>query len=130
MIFLAAGNSFAQVNADVKTTLTSIIDLSKAKNYDEAGKLIAFYSDDKKKDYKIPVLTNKDQLNFVKRVVKKIGALTGVSTSYNIGTVTSKKEGTTDFQCVTVEFISGTQKISSEFKFVTIDKKLLLAEIE
>ncbi len=129
LFFFISQFAAAQVKNDVKSVLTNIIELSKAKKYEEAGKFIAF-SNDKKKNYRIPVLTNKDQFNFVKRVVKKIGALSEVSSSYNLGAIIQSKENGFEFQSVTVEFTSGTQKISSLFKFVTIDGNLLLAEIE
>ena len=130
LFFIFSQIAFAQVNSDVKSVLTNIIELSKAKKYEEAGKYIAFYANEKKKDYKVAVLTNKDQLNFVKRIAKKISALAEVSNSFNIGAVTLSKDNGFEFQSVTVEFVSGTQKISSQFKFVTIGGTLLLAEIE
>jgi hypothetical protein len=121
---------FGQAKNDIKSVLTNIIDLSKAKKYDEAAKYIAFCTDEKKKEYKASVPGNKEQFNHVKRIAKRISAFTEVSTSYNVGSVTSEKIGTNDFQNVTVEFLSGTQKINSTFRFLSVGGTLLLTEIE
>lgn len=129
-LFLFNLTSFAQDKKDIKSVLKNIIELSKEKKYDEAAKLIAYSADDKKKDYKTVTAANKDQMNYVKRVVKRISALSEVSSSFNIGDIKQEKIGTIDYQSVTVDFISGTQKISSGFRFITLNGALLLAEIE
>lgn len=130
LTFCFSQSVFCQAKNDIKSVLNNIIDLSKAKKYDEAARYIAFCADEKKKEYKASVPGNKEQFNHVKRIAKRISALAEVSTSYNTGSITSEKIGTNDFQNVTVEFLSGSQKINSVFKFITINGTLLLTEIE
>lgn len=132
LILLSAFNHtlFPQEKIDIKKAVTDIIELSKAKKYDDAAKYVAFCSDEKKKEYKPLQPADKNQLNYVKRIVKRIGALAEVSTSYNIGNATSVNVGGNNFQKVSVEFISGDQKITSKFNFIVMNGTLLLAEVE
>ena len=130
LIFTLNKNCFCQTTTDVKVLFTNIYDLCKAKKYDEAGKFVAFYSNDKKKEYKIPDPSNTEHSKYILRVVKRIEALSEISGTYVISSVLKDKKNNLDFQNVMVEFTSGTQKIKQIFRFVTLEGKLLLAEID
>jgi len=131
VIFFSFGlNAFLHAQLNLKSSLTGLIELCKNKKYEDAVKSIAYYSDDKKKDFKAPDLNDKEQLNFVKRTAKRINALVSVSSSFTVGNPVSEKQNGVEFQNLLVEFISGSQKISSHFKFVIINNIPLLAEIE
>lgn len=129
LLFFAAP-SFSQPKEDVKSVMGTIIEMSKSKNYDAAAKYIAYRPDDKKMEYKTPVLGNKEQMNYIKRLLKRIGALADVSASYNIGAVTPQDVSGIKFEKVSVDFISGSQKLNSSFLFINIQGSYLLAEIE
>ena len=130
LFFLFNMISYTQTKNDIKSTMTNLINLSKAKKYEDAGKFIAYCADDKKKEYKAPLLSNKEQLNYVKRLIKRISALAEVSESFNISTTVEEKAGGIEYQNVTVEFLSGSQKISSVFRFVNLNGSFFLADID
>mgnify|MGYP000890523412 CR=1 FL=1 len=128
LIFTAS--SFAQANNDVKSTIGTIIEMSKTKNYEGAAKFVAFRPDDKKMEYKAPQLNSRDQMNYIKRLLKRIGALADVSSSFKIGEAVKQEITGVKFEKISVDFLSGSQKLNASFLFINIQGNYLLAEIE
>ena len=79
LILFTSGSKmiFAQgAEAAVKSTLGKLFDYSKSKAYEKASALIAYNGEDRTRNQKDAFnSTNKDELNQVKRVCKKISAL-------------------------------------------------------
>ena len=70
----------------VKTTLTKLFDFSKSKSYEKAASYIAYEGEDKNRVGKESFnAVNKDELNQVKRVCKKISALIDLSSKHEFG---------------------------------------------
>lgn len=129
-LLFACNLAYSQDSKDLKSNLENLIQMSKAKKFEDAGKFIAYCVDEKKNEYRAPVLTDKEQLNSVKRTAKRIAALAEVSSSFTLGEIKREKVNGIDFQTIPVDFISGSQKITSLFRFVNINGAFLLAEIE
>lgn len=127
MILVAFFSSITFAQSSAKANLTSLFELSKAKSYEKAAALIAYDGDDKpriKKDAFNPA--NKEELAQVKRICKKISALIELSSKYDFGTSSVKQEGENEIQLLEVNFISGEQKLVTEFSFIKTGKGYLL----
>lgn len=111
----------------VKITLNKILDFSKSKSYEKASGLIAYSGDDKTKYLKnVYDSSNKDELNQVKRICKKISALLDISDTHNIDKIESMKiEGLDGYKAI-VSFVSGTQKLETSFEFISINQNIVL----
>ena len=108
-------------------SLTSLFELSKAKSYEKAAALIAYDGEDKARLKKDAFnATNKEELAQVKRICKKISALIELSSKYDFGTSSVKQEGENEIQLIEVNFISGAQKLVTEFSFIKTEKGYLL----
>ncbi len=129
-LIIFTASSFGQANNDVKSTIGTIIEMSKAKNYEAAAKFVAFRPDDKKMEYKAPQLSSREQMNYIKRLLKRIGALADVSSSFKIGEVSTREISGVKFEKIPVDFLSGSQKLNASFLFINIQGSYLLAEIE
>lgn len=117
--------TFAQSSA--KASLTSLFELSKAKSYEKAAALIAYDGEDKARIKKDAFnVANKDELSQVKRICKKISALIELSSKYDFGTSSVKQDGESEIQLIEVNFISGDQKLVTEFSFIKTEKGYLL----
>ncbi len=117
--------TFAQNSA--KASLTSLFELSKAKSYDKAAALIAYDGEDKARIKKDTFnATDKEELAQVKRICKKISALIELSSKYDFGTSSVKQEGENEIQLLEVNFVSGDQKLVTEFSFIKTEKGYLL----
>jgi len=117
--------TFAQSSA--KASLTSLFELSKAKSFEKAAALIAYDGEDKARIKKNAFnVANKDELSQVKRICKKISALIELSSKYDFGTSSVKQEGESEIQLIEVNFISGDQKLVTEFSFIKTEKGYLL----
>jgi hypothetical protein len=133
IIFLGMpGLEYAQ-NTDetaIKAALTNLINLSKTKSFDKAAKLIAYDGEDKNrvlKDSYNPAV--KDELNQVKRICKKINALLELSAKFEFGQFkVVNPEGKESFS-IDVIFISGEQKLVTNFSFIKNDKEYLLTSM-
>lgn len=111
----------------VKAVLNNLLEYSKAKSFEKAATLIAYDGTDKKrigKDSFNP--SNKDEINQVKRICKKISALIELSTQHEFGVFSIKKENENEFYNMEVIFISGDQKLVTSFSFIKTDNKYLL----
>lgn len=108
----------------VKSTIKNLLEYSKTKAYDKAGSLIAYEGDDKNRIHKDSFnITNKDELNQVKRICKKITALLDLSSKYEFGDFSSTDKGVYTMQ---VTFVSGEQKLVTSFSFEKTEKGFLL----
>ncbi len=117
--------TFAQSSA--KASLTSLFELSKAKSYEKAAALIAYDGEDKARIKKDAFnVANKDELSQVKRICKKISALIELSSKYDFGTSSVKQEEESEIQLIEVNFISGDQKLVTEFSFIKTENGYLL----
>ncbi|MEW6702779.1 MAG: hypothetical protein AB1298_08665 [Bacteroidota bacterium] len=114
----------------VKSALNSLFDFSKSKAYEKAALLIAYDGEDKnrvQKDAFNPA--NKEELNQVKRICKKISALIELCSKHEFGTVRTKNDGVKDIYTIEVNFISGDQKLVTSFSFVKGGKGYLLVNM-
>ncbi|MCL4549959.1 MAG: hypothetical protein M1495_15475 [Bacteroidetes bacterium] len=129
---LVAFNSqvkYAQANDEntVKSTLKNLLEFSKTKAYDKAASLIAYEGDDKNRIHKDSFNpSNKEELNQVKRICKKITALLELSSKYEFGDFKSSDSGVYTMQVV---FISGEQKLATTFNFEKTGKGFLLVSM-
>lgn len=131
LIFVSSISSalFAQ-SGDVKSNLVSLFEFSKAKSYEKAAVLIAYEGEDKARIHKEAFNSaNKDELTQVKRICKKISALIELSSKYDFGTPSVKKVGEKEIHSVEVSFISGDQKLVTEFAFIKTEKEFLLSNM-
>ena len=133
LIVFSSGSKmiFAQgAETAVKNTLTNLFDYSKSKAYEKASALISYDGNDKTRVQKDAFNTaNKDELNQVKRVCKKISALIDLSSKHEFGKFETKKDGTNENYFIEVNFISGDQKLVTAFSFIKTDKGYLLINI-
>ena len=115
---------------DIKNTLVKLLDYSKSKVYDKAALLIAYDGQDKariQKDSFNPV--NKDELNEVARICKKISALIELSSKYEITTFIPATSDSKNAFTLNVVFISGEQKLTTSFNFIKCEKGYLLSNM-
>lgn len=129
LIFVSSISSaiFAQ-SADVKSNLVNLFEFSKAKTYEKAAALIAYEGDDKARIQKEAFnSSNKDELTQVKRICKKIYALIELSSKYDFGAPSVKKDGEKEIHSIEVSFVSGDQKLVTEFSFIKTEKGFLLS---
>ena len=120
---------YAQANDEnsVKSTLKNLLEFSKTKAYDKAANLIAYEGDDKNRTHKDSFNpSNKEELNQVKRICKKITALLELSSKYEFGEFKSASKGAYTVQ---VTFISGEQKLATTFNFEKTGKGFLLVSM-
>ncbi|MEW6195305.1 MAG: hypothetical protein AB1521_09130 [Bacteroidota bacterium] len=133
LLLLATSNYFAQTDKQINiyNALKEIIQLSKDKQYEKASLRIAYNGKDTNRNLKTPFDPAKsDELGEVKRICKKISALTDLSTNYKIGKVISKKDGNTEFYLVSVSFISGTQELRTNFELIETADGFLLTTMK
>ncbi len=132
-LILLCGTSSIQAQNDetnVKKTLNELIGVSRTKSFEKAARLIAYDGEDVqrvRKDSFNPA--NKDELNQVKRICKKISALIDLSSKQEDGKFEIKKEGQIEYFIAEINFISGDQKLTTAFSFVKTQKGFLLTEI-
>jgi len=133
LIVFAAGSKviLAQsAETGVKSALSDLFNYSKSKSYEKASALIVYDGEDKSRNQKDSFNSaDKDELNQVKRVCKKIAALLDLSSKHEFGKFESKKEGAGDNYLIEVGFISGDQKLVTTFTFIKTDKGYLLSNI-
>ena len=120
----------AQKNA-VQNVVKTLFNYSKSKDFNKAAKLIAYEGDDQSRVYKDSYNpANKDEMNHVKRICKKISALMDISNSYEMGDFSVKKNPEGDHYVQEVLFVSGDQKLKTVFQFIQINGTYLLAAID
>jgi len=120
--------SAQQINETaLKSTLNKLIEFSKNKDYEKAAALIAYEGMDKKRAGKESFMaSNKEELNQVKRICKKISALIELSNQHEQGNITIKKESDFEIISIDVSFKSGDQKLITAFNFVKTESGFLL----
>ncbi len=128
VIFL---NSFSTIiNAqgyELKSNLKNLFEFSKAKSFEKAAELIAYEGEDKERVHKESFNSaSKDEIAQVRRICKKISALIELSSKYEFGEPTEKKLGEKEIQTIDVSFVSGDQKLVTEFSFIKTEKGFLL----
>lgn len=131
IVFILFMSSFATIaysqGNDVKSNLKNLFELSKAKSFDKAATLIAYEGEDKTRIQKESFNSaNKDEIAQVRRICKKISALIELSSKYEFGEPITKKDSDKEIQTIEVSFVSGDQKLATEFSFVKTEKGYLL----
>ena len=131
VMFFCVQSIYAQTEESaIKANLTSLFSHSKAKSFENAAALIVYEGEDKTRDQKESFNPgNKDEVNQVKRICKKISALIDLSSKYDFGPVTSKQVDGKDVYSLDVSFISGDQKLITAFTFVKTAKGFLLSNM-
>ena len=132
-VFISGSNILLAQNESetaVKTTLTKIFDFSKSKSYEKASSYIAYEGEDKNRIGKESFnAVNKDELNQVKRVCKKISALIDLSSKHEFGKFNIQKDGEKESYTIEVNFVSGDQKLVTSFKLIKTATGLLLTDM-
>lgn len=114
----------------IRTTINTLFDICKKEDINEAAKLIAYNGLDKNRKYKsFYNINNRKEKNAVKRTVKKVKAMLSISDKFDIVNLSPDKS-TSTITDVKIRFKSGTQEITSVFKFLKLDNRYVLAEIE
>jgi hypothetical protein len=127
LIFSVMIGSISAQNSDTKNSLANLFEFSKSKSYEKAASLIAYEGEDKARAQKESFSSsNKDELAQVKRICKKISALIELSSKYDFGTPGIKQEGEKEIHTIEVSFVSGDQKLTTEFSFIKTAKGYLL----
>lgn len=132
LLLFAAASIFAQNNIEssLKNNLTQLFSLSKEKSFDKAAPLIAYSGEDQNRNMKAPFdPSNKDEVNQVKRICKKISALLDLSSKYDFGKFENKKTDGTELYSLDVTFLSGDQKLTTTFTFVKTNLGYLLSNV-
>lgn len=125
LMILAFGISITAQNLSPEkaaaSALIKLFDFSKARNYDKAAGLIAYTGNDKAR-YMVSKFSaaNKEELDQVRRVCKKISALLEISQKYEMGAFVLSEEGGKQIYTSDVIFISGEQKLHTTFKMIKI----------
>jgi len=115
---------------ELNTAIKSLFDICKKENIPEAAKLIAYNGLDKDRKYKsFYNINNRKEKSAVKRTVKKIKAMLKISDKYEVVKFSPDKNSKSVIG-VKIAFKSGKQEISSVFKFLKLDSRFVLAEIE
>ncbi len=112
-------------------TLENIFEISKNKKYETAAGLLAYDGSDEDRKFRDTFKpAEKSELKVVKRKLKKIKALIDISDNYTFGeAIKTNKEGV-EWYIQPVTFNSGTQKLITNFEFVKINGKFVLADID
>jgi hypothetical protein len=126
-IWIVLASSFYAQNqiseADVKSQLTTIFDLSKQQNFGAASKLLLYNENNELRNYNFE---NSNEAKNVKRMVKKIKAYLDLSDSYEYETLTYLNDKSLPTAEIKINFKSGDQKLTISFSFVKFKGNLLL----
>ncbi|MFH0734115.1 MAG: hypothetical protein V1773_07410 [bacterium] len=115
----------------IKTSVTKLFDLSKSKDLSAAAVLLVYTGDDQARNYKQAYnAANSEDLNQVKRLMKKIKALLDISDSNTFTDFGTSTKNDVKIYTITVQFKSGAQTLSSVFSFVKSADKFLLASVD
>ncbi|MBI9072037.1 MAG: hypothetical protein JEY94_10580 [Melioribacteraceae bacterium] len=115
---------------ELNTATNSLFDICNKEDISEAAKLIAYNGLDKDRKYKsFYNINNRKEKSAVNRTVQKIKAMLKISDKYEIVKYSTDKL-TPAIIDVKITFKSGNQEISSVFKFLKLDGRFVLAEIE
>jgi len=128
LILIAFGYqiNYAQSNDEnaVKSVLKNLLEFSKTKAYDKAASIIAYEGSDKNRVHKDSFNpSDKEELNQVKRICKKITALLDLCNRHEFGEIKSTAK---DVYAIQVTFVSGEQKLVTSFSFEKTAKGFLL----
>jgi len=120
-----AQNNLSEAN--VKSALTKIFDLSKNQNYESLASLMLYSKKDelRKFNYK-----SKSEAKIVKRMSKKIKAYLDLSDSYEYESLTTGKEFNLPSTNLKVNFKSGDQELTISFLFVDHSGNILLSKFK
>lgn len=131
LMSISLSNIYAQEEKDaIIANLSNLFNYSKSKNFDKAAALIAYEGENKNRVQKDTFnASDKDELNQVKRICKKISALIELATKYEFNPVTAKVDNGTNIYSIDVSFISGDQKLVTSFSFVKTEKGFLLSNM-
>ncbi len=137
VLFAAAMFAFSNVfiaqvagENEVKSALKNLFNYSKAKAYEKAAHLIAYEGEEKDRvqnDSFNPA--NKEELNQVKRICKKLSALLDLSSKYELGEFSKNSKDGKEFFSLDVSFVSGDQKLVTTFSFNKTEKGFLLTNM-
>lgn len=114
----------------IKNNISKLLSFSKEKSYENAAKLIVYKGEDKERELKASFnANNADELNYVKRICKKMAALLELSSKYEFGKFSTSKENDLPVYNQDVIFISGEEKLTTVFKFIRTEQGYLLLEM-
>jgi len=131
-IFLISASSvFAQNDhKNVQKIIADIFDLCKTEKFEEASVYFVYRGSDKARDLKSEInYKDRKEKSYVDRICKKINSFLKISDSYGFGKTFSELEKWGIANKQEVFFESETQKITTEFVFVKLKDKYLLAEV-
>jgi len=118
-------------DAEIKSTLIKILDLSKSKSYNDAAKHIAYKGEDSKRNLLSPLNPNdKNEFAQVRRIVNKISSLLQLSSKYEIGKIIKSEDDENLNYNIEVIFTSGEQKLTTLFKVINTDYGFLLFDMD
>ena len=133
MFLIVHSPTIAQENndAEIKSTLSTLLELSKSKSYSDAAKHIAYKGEDSKRNLLVPLNPNdKNELAQVRRIVNKISSLLQLSSKYEIGRIIKSDDDENVNYNIEVFFTSGEQKLTTLFKVVKTDFGFLLYDMD
>ncbi len=130
VLAISSVKTYAQ-DITANNTLENIFEISKNKKYESAAVLMAYDGSDENRKFKDTFNSKeKRELKIVKRKLKKIKALIDISDNYIFGKVLKTKKDGIEWHIQPVVFNSGNQKLTTNFEFVKIKGKFVLADID
>ncbi len=135
VLFLIFGSVITAQTEDekniIKNTFAKIVEVSKQKDIASAAGLLAYYGENQSRNLKTVLnFTDAEDNNIARRLLKKIKALFDISDSYTVANIQLSTKNDVQIYILTANFKSGAQNLSSNFTFVKIDNKFLLAYAE
>ncbi|MDZ7764893.1 MAG: hypothetical protein U5K00_10750 [Melioribacteraceae bacterium] len=131
LIFSIGISINAQESEALSKTVGELFAFSKNKNYQAVCSLIAFSGENSSRKYKSSLNPkSKSELDQGKRIAKKIKAYLDISDSHKILRSSSETVDETQLQTLVIAFTSGSQQLKIPFKFVKVEDKFLLVDID
>lgn len=120
----------SSMEQEAESTLKSLFEISKAKNYDKAAIIIAYAGDDKTRFHTSAYNpANKEEMSQVKRICKKISALLDICDKYEFEKTMLSETDETKEVTIDVSFINGDQKLKTIFQMIKIGDRFLLSDM-
>ena len=115
----------------VQNRIKEIFKVCESKDYSLAAEMFVYSGDDVKRAWKSAFdAKDKNELNKVKRICRKIGGFRKISGSYSFGKFFTKNESEGKWYVQEVIFKSGSQSLTAKFAFLKINGKFLLGDID
>lgn len=131
MMLMVVPNLKAQTTDEqnIKSVISSLLDLSKTRSYEKAAKILAYTGDDKTRNLSVPFNSaDKNELSQVKRFVNRVSSLLQLSSKYELGDIITDEENNT--YDIEIFFTSGEQRLKTILKLVKVKSGFLVYDLD